>query len=227
MPFDIPDQEKVDKFLPPFQPDYALNTEEPANLNTVTLPDVRMDVQGEIAHGYMEIRYLLHEEMRLSLAVAAEGEKRFADIFGRGGDPYLEPYLCDDAEYIALGLGSMTYQLRVSVDTLRKEGIKVGVMGVRFYRPFPDEAIANALKGKKGVIVYEKALSYGYEGALVSDLKSALYEYLAGTGNLPVVQNFIAGIGGRDIRTDDLTKTLRDATRGRVSIQPVWIGLKL
>ena len=156
MPFDVPDQEKVDAFLPPFRPDYALNTEEPANLNTVTLPDVRMDVRGELAHGYMEIRYLLHEEMRTALTVAAEAEKRFADIFGRGGDPYVEPYLCDDAEYIAVGLGSLTYQLRVAVDTLRKEGIKVGVMGVRFYRPFPDEAIANALKGKKGVIVSKR-----------------------------------------------------------------------
>jgi pyruvate ferredoxin oxidoreductase alpha subunit len=227
MPFDVPNQEQVDAFLPPFKPDYALNTEEPANLNTVTLPDVRMDVRGELAHGYMEIRYLLHEEMRTTLTVALEAEKRFADIFGRSGDPYVEPYLCDDAEYIAVGLGSLTYQMRVSVDALRKEGIKVGVMGVRFYRPFPDAAIANALKGKKGVIVFEKALSYGYEGALVSDLKSALYEHLAGTGMLPVVQNFILGIGGRDIRTEDLTRTLRAATKGRVSQEPVWIGLKL
>jgi pyruvate ferredoxin oxidoreductase alpha subunit len=175
----------------------------------------------------MEIRYLLHEEMRTALTVAAEAEKRFADIFGRGGDPYVEPYLCDDAEYVAVGLGSLTYQLRVAIDTLRKEGIRVGVMGVRFYRPFPDVAVANALKGKKGVIVYEKALSYGYEGALASDLKSALYEHLAGTGTLPFVQNFIAGIGGRDIRTDDLTQSLRAATKSRVSKEPVWIGLKL
>jgi pyruvate ferredoxin oxidoreductase alpha subunit len=227
MPFDVPDQKKVDAFLPPFKPDYALNPEEPANLNTVTLPDVRMDVRGELAHGYMEIRYLLHEEMRKALTIALEGEKRFADIFGRGGDPYIEPYLCDDAEFVAVGLGSMTYQLRVSVDALRKEGVKVGVMGVRFYRPFPDEAIASALKGKKGVIVFEKALSYGYEGALVSDLKSVLYEHLAGTGALPVVQNFILGIGGRDIRTEDLTQTLRAATKSRIAKDPVWIGLKL
>jgi pyruvate/2-oxoacid:ferredoxin oxidoreductase alpha subunit len=100
-------------------------------------------------------------------------------------------------------------------------------MGVRFYRPFPDVAIANALKGKKGVIVLEKALSYGYEGALASDLKSALYEHLVGTGTLPVVQNFILGIGGRYIRTEDLTRTLRAATKGRVSQEPEWIGLKL
>jgi pyruvate ferredoxin oxidoreductase alpha subunit len=227
MPFDVPEQEQVDAFLPPFRPDYALNTEEPANLNTVTLPDVRMDVRGELAHGYMEIRYLLHEEMRNTLVVALEAEKSFADIFGRSGDPYLEPYLCDDAEYVAVGLGSITYQLRVSVDALRKEGIKVGVMGVRFYRPFPDAAIASSLKGRKGLIVFEKALSYGYEGALVSDLKSALYEHLAGTGDLPMVQNFIAGIGGRDIRTEDLTQTLRAAIKSRIAKDPLWIGLKL
>ncbi|MCK7503411.1 MAG: hypothetical protein MZV70_04385 [Desulfobacterales bacterium] len=76
MPFDVPDQEQVDAFLPPFQPDYALNPEEPANLNTVTLPDVRMDVQGELAHGYMEIRYLLQEEMRKTLTVARGSGKK-------------------------------------------------------------------------------------------------------------------------------------------------------
>jgi len=227
MPFDVPDQQQVDAFLPPFRPDYILSPENPANLNTVTLPDVRVDVHGELAHGYMEIRYLLQEDMRTALAVAADAEKKFTEIFGRGGNPYLEPYRCDDAEFVAVGIGSMTYQLRVSVDALRKEGVKVGVMGVRFYRPFPDEAIANALKGKKGVIVFEKALSYGYEGALASDLKSALYEHLAGTGDLPTVQNFIAGIGGRDIRTEDLTQYLRAATQSRVSKEPLWIGLKL
>ncbi|MBN1470469.1 MAG: pyruvate ferredoxin oxidoreductase [Syntrophaceae bacterium] len=227
MPFDLPGQEKVDAFLPPFQPEDALNPDEPANLNTVTLPDVRVDVHGELAHGYMEIRCLLQEDLRTTLQAAAEAEQRFAEIFGRGGDPYIEPYRCDDAEHIAVGMGSLTYQLRVCVDELRKEGLKVGVMGFRFYRPFPDKAIASALKGKKSVIVFEKALSYGYEGALMSDLKSALYEHLAGTGSLPLVQNFIAGIGGREIHTRDLTHALRAATQGRVSKEPTWIGLKL
>ncbi|MBP7231410.1 MAG: pyruvate ferredoxin oxidoreductase [Syntrophaceae bacterium] len=227
MPFDVPDERQVDEYLPPFQPEYALRPEDPANLNTVTLPDVRKDVHGEMAHGYMEIRYLLQEDMRKALNVAAEVEKSFAEIFGRGGNPYLEDYRCDDADFVAVGLGSLTYQLRVSVDTLRKEGIKAGVLGLRYYRPFPDEAIFNALKGKKKVIVFEKALSYGYEGALASDVKSALYEYLAATGNLPVVQNFITGIGGREIRTEDLTKYFRAATQSRVSKEPFWIGLKL
>jgi pyruvate ferredoxin oxidoreductase alpha subunit len=227
MPFDLPDQKQVDAFLPPFKPAYALNPIEPANLNTVTLPDVRIDTKGELAHGYMEIRYLLQEDLRQTLTVAADIEKRFAEVFGREVNPYIEPYRCEDAEYVAVGLGSLTYQLRVSVDTLRNEGIKVGVMGVRFYRPFPDEAVAKALKGKKGVIVFEKALSYGYEGALMSDLKAALYDHLAGTGSLPSVQNFIVGIGGRDIRTEELTRNLRASTQARVAKEPVWIGLKL
>jgi pyruvate ferredoxin oxidoreductase alpha subunit len=227
MPFDLPEQEKVDAFLPPFRPDYVLCPEEPANLNTVTLPDVRLDVHGELAHGYMEIRYLLHEDMKKSLQSAAEAEKRFAEIFGRSADPYLEAYRCDDADYVAVGLGSITYELRVCVDALRREGIRVGVMGVRLYRPFPAQAVARALKGKKGVAVFEKALSYGYEGALYSDLKSALYDHLAGTGKLPFVRNFIAGIGGREIRTDDLTRALEQVTRDRADAHPAWIGLKL
>lgn len=91
MPFDLPDQEQVDRFLPPFQPDYALDPEKPANLNTVTLPDVRVDVRGELAHGYMEIRYLLQEDLRKTLVFAAEAEKRFVDVFGRGGIPIWNP----------------------------------------------------------------------------------------------------------------------------------------
>jgi len=116
MPFDVPDQNTVDAFLPPFQPPYALDPDEPANLNTVTLPDVRLDVRGELAHGYMEIRYLLQEDLRLALQDAAEAEKRFAQYFGRGGDPYIEPYRCEDADFIAVGLGSLTYQLRTCVE---------------------------------------------------------------------------------------------------------------
>ena len=227
MPFDLPEQEKVDLFLPPFRPDYVLSPAEPANLNPVTLPDTRVDVHGELAHGYMEIRYLLQEDLRNSLEIIGQAEQRFSEIFGRGADPYLEDYLCADAEYVALGMGSITYQLRVSVDALRAEGIKVGVMGLRVYRPFPDEAVAAALQGKKGVIVFEKALSYGYEGALASDLKAALYDRLAATGALPRVRGFIAGIGGRDIRTAELTSSLRSAIQETTHTGPLWIGLNL
>ena len=231
MPFEAPEEEKVPRFLQPFKPSYALDPADPANLNTVTLPDPRVDVIGEMAHGYMEIRYLLQEDLRGALAVAQQTEDRFKEVFGRGGDALLEPYRCDDAEYVVVGLGSLTYQLRDVVEALRGEGAKVGVLGVRLYRPFPDEAIAEALKDAVGVIVIEKALSYGYEGALVSDVKSALYGRPRGDGGdkgaAPFVKGMIAGIGGRDIRTADLTATLRASIAGAPAEFPNWIGIKL
>ncbi|MBN1632251.1 MAG: pyruvate ferredoxin oxidoreductase, partial [Thermoleophilia bacterium] len=159
MPFEVPEEEQVARFLKSFRPAYALDPENPANLNTVTLPDTRVDINGEMAHGYMEIRYLLHEDLRATLAVAQQTEDEFRQVFGRGGDALLEPYRCDDAEYIIVGLGSLTYQLHDVVDTLRAEGYKIGVMGIRLYRPFPDEALVQAVRQARGVFVIEKAVS--------------------------------------------------------------------
>jgi pyruvate/2-oxoacid:ferredoxin oxidoreductase alpha subunit len=227
MPFEVPDEAKVGDFLKPFRPTYALDPENPASLNTVTLPDVRMDVRGEMAHGYMEIRYLLQEDLRSALTVAQEIEDDFERVFGRGGNALLEPYRCDDAEFIAVGMGSITYQLRDVVDLLRDEGIAVGVMGVRLYRPFPDEALAKALRNACEVIVFEKALSYGYKGALCSDLRAALYEHIDNRSQAPFVRGLIAGIGGRDIRTAELTAHLRAAVTGTLEEGPGWIGIKL
>jgi pyruvate ferredoxin oxidoreductase alpha subunit len=227
MPFDVPEQEAVARFLKPFHPAYALDPQDPANLNTVTLPDVRTDITGDTAHGYMEIRHLLQEDLRATLTVAQEAEDAYREIFGRGGDALLEPYRCDDAEYIVAGLGSVTYQLRDVVEALRDGGLKFGVLGVRLYRPFPDEALTEALQTARGVFVIEKALSYGYEGALSSDIKAALYENIEDRSRAPFVKGMIAGIGGRDIRTADLTATLRAGVTGAPDEIPDWIGIKL
>jgi pyruvate/2-oxoacid:ferredoxin oxidoreductase alpha subunit len=226
MPFSVPEQEQVTGFVGPFKASYALSPEDPANLNTVTLPDVRMDVTGEMAHGYMEIRYLLQEDLRNAMEVVRQTDAAFAEIFGRGGDALVEPYRCVDAEYIVVGLGSLTYQLRDVIETLRGEGHKIGVLGVRLYRPFPDEVIAEALRHARGVFVIEKALSYGYEGALCSDLKSALYDHIQDKNRAPFVEGLIAGIGGREIRTADLADTLRAGIAGTVP-DPNWIGIQL
>ena len=226
MPFAVPAQEEVARFLPPFQPSYALDPLSPANLNTVTLPEVRLDVHGELAHGYMEIRYLLQEDLRKAVQVVEETDAAFHEVFGRGGAPLVEPYRCDDAEYVVVAMGSLAYQLRDVAETLRAEGHRVGVLGVRLYRPFPDAAVAAALQGARGVFVMEKALSYGYEGALCSDLKSALYDHIPDKSRAPFVEGLIAGIGGREIRTADLADALRCGLTGAIP-QPNWIAIQL
>jgi pyruvate/2-oxoacid:ferredoxin oxidoreductase alpha subunit len=226
MPFDVPEQDDVASFLPPFAPSYALDPGEPANLNTVTLPEIRKDVHGEMAHGYMEIRCLLQEDLRRTVDVIAETDAAYQAIFARGGAPLVEPYRCDDADYVVVAMGSLSYQLRDVVETLRAEGHLIGVLGVRLYRPFPDAAVADALRGARGVFVVEKALSYGYEGALCSDLKAALYDHLAERGELPFVKGLIAGIGGREIKTADLADTLRAGIAGSAP-EPNWIAIQL
>lgn len=230
MPFEVPAQGDVDAFLPPYSPPHALDPDNPANYNTVTLPDVRPDTRGRLAHGYMEIRYLLHEDMERALGTMADVEARFKDMFGRGGHPFFEPYRCDDAQFIAVGMGSLSYHLREVVDRLRDRGIPAGVMGIHLYRPFPARAIAEALEGARGVIVFEKALSYGYEGALCSDVKAALYTHASlSSGSVPFVHNYILGLGGREITTQDLVEAMTASCTAQhtTDASPRWIGLKL
>ena len=225
MPFEVPEQEKVDSFISPLKLYYALNPDEPANLNTVTLPEVRPDIHGKTAHGYMELRYLLQERMISAIDELQKVEDRFKEIFGRGDNPYIECYKCEDADFIAVSMGSLSYQFRDVIDLLRKEGIKVGSAGIRLYRPFPEKIVSDTLGNAKGIIVFEKAISYGFNGPLYSDIKSALYN----NKNRPFAHNYILGLGGREIKTSDLCDTLRKSCMEDMSgrKEPEWISLKI
>ena len=225
MPFEIPGQEKVDHFLPAFSSHYHLDPDNPANLNSVTMPDLRENVHGNMAPGYMEIRNALHKDLRGSISVLQEIDKKYKDIFGRGGCPITEEYLCENASFVAVSVGSLSYHLRDVVDTLQGEGIKVGVLSLHLYRPFPDKAIIEALKKAERIVVFEKALSYGHVGAVYGDIKSALYD----CNERPIIQSYILGLGGRETKTNDLYAVLKEAcTTPKPKIgESIWIGLKL
>jgi len=225
MPFEQPEQARVDAFLPPFTPKHFLDPEDPGNFNTVTLPDIRPGVDGTMMPGYIEIRHNLQEDLRAAIATYEEIDREFATEFGRGGTPLIEEYKCDDADFIAVCIGSLSYQLRDVIDTMRESGFAIGVMGVQMYRPFPDQAIITALAGKKCVIVFEKAMSYGNQGPLFADIKAALYC----CENKPAIKNYILGLGGREIKTQHLIDALTESctTPEAINDLPSWIGLKL
>jgi len=227
MPFEAPEQETVDRFLPPYRYDHALNPEHPENLNSVTMPDTRIDVHGEVAPSYMDIRHNLHQELVQAADRLQEIDREFQAIFGRGGDPLVAPYCCDDADFIVVAMGTLANQFHDVIDQLREQdGIHAGVLAIHLYRPFPNDVVRQALEHTRGVMVYEKALSYGNQGALFGDIKAALYP----GDKRPAVENFIVGLGGREIRTETLYDGLKKACQGMnsgvdVKDEPQWVGL--
>ncbi len=223
MPFDVPEPQAVDAFLPPYHYRHTLGPQQPTSLNTVTLPGGRPDIHGEFAPGYMELRQNLHQEMQEAIDIYARIDGEFAESVGRGGNPIAETYLCEDADYVAIALGSMANQIREVVTRLREEGLKVGLLALALYRPFPSGFLAAQLDGRKGVIIFEKAISFGHSGALCADLQAALYP----CPSRPLVWNYILGLGGRSYQSSDFYDAIRDCVRrGPVKFDnPGWIGL--
>ncbi len=225
MPFELPDAEKTAAFLPPFAWERLLNPDAPRNINTVTMPDLRPDQHGTLRPGYMDIRHELQVDLRRAVDEVTAVDRKFREVFGRGDSSLVEPYRCEDADVIAVCIGSLSYQFRDVVDALREEGLKVGVLGIRMYRPFPDKMLMEALSGAKAVAVFEKAMSYGNQGPLFGDVRATFY----GEDKQPHVHGFVLGLGGREIKTAQLKETLRSVCDKPETTEKAsrWLGIRM
>ena len=228
MPVAIPAQEKVDAFLPPFQPAYVLDSENPVNINPVVMTDPLMDGEGTLCPGYMGFRQRLQEAHEGALEVIAEVGRAFEETFGRSYEDCLYRYKTEDADFLFVTMGSLASEASETVDLLREQGIKAGVIGVRIFRPFPFEALSVALEKVRSAAVIEKAISYGYEGALATELKAALFSH---NGHRPVVSNYVVGLGGKDVKPSDLIEaaqeTLEAVESGKCRQRPRWLGREI
>jgi len=207
MPVEIPDAECVSDFLPPYKPHTILSPENPMNINPVLFPWRRANADGVMCDGYMEMRYKLQKALDESRNVIVSTGRSFAEAFGRDCGGMIWQYKTDDADVILTGMGSIAYEATAAVDILRNEGMKAGVVGIRVFRPFPKEDVREAFKTAKAVVIFEKGISYGYEGALCSDLKAAFY----GTDIRMPIHNCIVGLGGRDVKARELAETVRSS----------------
>jgi pyruvate/2-oxoacid:ferredoxin oxidoreductase alpha subunit len=205
MPVDMPSQEEVDKFLPAYKPHTILDPANPKNYNLVTLADPRVNAEGVLCHGYMELRYLLQEALQNSAKTITKVGKEFGKLFGRDYSSLFWEDNVDEAEIVIVATGSLAMEATVAMDMLREEGHKVGVLGLRVFRPFPKAALAKALEKASLVVVFDKNISYGSEGATCSETKSALY----GSKTKAAVRNFIVGLGGRDVKARELADAVR------------------
>jgi len=213
MPVDIPDQELVDEYLPEYKPKhYVLDPENPFTIGNLVLPN-----------WYMEMRYSMEEGMKAARKRIEEAGKEFEKFFGRRYG-MVEEYLMDDAEYAIMCMGTMASEAKVAVKKLREEGVKAGLVRIRFYRPFPIEQIREVGRRVRGITVIDRNISFGLGGALCSEVKSAVY----GLG--VTVSGFIAGLGGRDVTYEEIAKmvreTIKDVKKGVLSPETRWIGVR-
>ena len=184
------EDEEVKKFVGEYQPEiYLLNPECPMAVGPYSITDYYMEAKRSQAEGMRHV-----EEVVLNVA------EEFAGISGREYGLF-EAYRMEDAEYAVVMIGSAAGTTKDAIDKLREQGEKVGLLKIRLYRPFPAEAIAQALKGVKAVAVMDRAEGYtNHGGPLGADVMAALYR----ARSQALAVNYIYGLGGRDVRVEDM-----------------------
>lgn len=195
---DIPTQEQVDAFLPPFEPVQVLDPAGPISIGAMVGPDA-----------FMEVRYLAHYKQLQALERLPELAAEFKAIFGRESGGLLRTYRTEDAETLVVAMGSVNGTIKDVVDEMREDGQRIGVVTLIAYRPFPFAALRQALGSARNVVVLEKSLAVGMGGMLANDIQMAL----RGMDNGPRVHSAIAGLGGRSITKPSLHRLFRQAIR--------------
>lgn len=209
MPANIPDQKDVDNFLPKRDPIWKLDIDNPITFGNIILP-----------HEYEKVRKEMQEAQdkakKLICDITLEWKKKFGGFHG----DLLEYYKCDGADYILLSMGAIGAESKVAINNLQKNGYKIGLARVRAFRPFPKEEIIKISK-KADLIVIDRNISIGLEGALFNEVKGTLY----GQSDAKAY-GYIAGLGGKDVTFKDIETMCINAIKGKEKNHQVWYGLE-
>ncbi|MDP8254203.1 MAG: transketolase C-terminal domain-containing protein [Candidatus Alcyoniella australis] len=182
-PVDLPELEQVDAYLPPYTPEIYLDPEDPHAFNGLVQPD-----------SYMEMRFKIQAAMDGAAAVFNKADEEFEQQFGRRYHN-VETVDVEDAETVLVTMASMSSPARLVVARLREQGIKIGLVKLRLFRPFPTAELRAALRGKKRAIVIDRNCSFGKGGIIADEIRGAL----ANDADRPLIYGYIAGLGGRDL----------------------------
>ncbi len=194
-PIQLIEQEKIDQFLPPYQPLHRLHPDHPVTMGAFALPSI-----------FAEAKKAQEEALRSSMPKIAETWKAFGDMTGRYYHP-IETYKAEDADTLLVTMGSFGETASVAVDKMREEGRSVGLVKIRLWRPFPFVDFKEATLRAKQLVVIDRAISVGACGPVASEVKAALY----GSDQRPSVYDFVAGISGRDVTPSDFVKMVDKA----------------
>ncbi|MEW8692262.1 MAG: transketolase C-terminal domain-containing protein [Candidatus Thiodiazotropha endolucinida] len=199
---DIPEQEQVDRFLPPFEPRQVLDPAEPISIGAMVGPEA-----------FTEVRYLAHHKQMQALELIPEIAEEFKTIFGRDSGGLISNYRTEDAETIIVTLGSVIGTIADVIDTMRDAGHKIGAISLRCYRPFPKELLRNALLECQRVVVFEKCLAVGMGGIVANNvrmstrgLSTPVYTVIGGLGGRPITRKSLSDLFERAMQ-DELEET--------------------
>jgi pyruvate ferredoxin oxidoreductase alpha subunit len=205
---EVPSQDEVDAFLPRFEPRQVLDPAAPVTIGAMVGPEA-----------FTEVKYLAHYKQMQALDLIPEIAGAFEQAFGRSSGGLLRRYRSHDAETIIVALGSVLGTIEDVVDELRDQGERVGCVGIRAFRPWPQAEVREALAGAQRVVVLEKALSIGIGGIVSQNVHSAL------EGSKASVHTAIAGLGGRPITKASLHELVTDARAGRLNTALTFVDL--
>ena len=196
---DIPTEAEVSVYLPPFKPRQILDPADPVSIGAMVGPEA-----------FMEVKYMAHERMIESLEHIAKASQDYKKIFNRDSGGLIRPYKMERAETVVIALGSILGTLKDLVDEMQDEGVRIGVLGITSFRPFPSAEIRSALANAQGVIVLEKAFQTGIGGIVTEDVERSI------RGLNIECKTLIAGLGGRPITTASLRSYLTSALANQV-----------
>ena len=208
MPVFVPDQKDVDGFVSTRKPMWELDVDNPITFGNLILPAE-----------YEKVRKDMQNSQEYAKKLIPEISKEWKSKFGRYHGDLLELYKCEDAEYILLSMGAIGAESKVAINNLRKEGIKIGLARVRCIRPFPQEDVLKLSK-KADLIIIDRNISVGMEGAVFSEVKASLYNKSDAK-----VYGYIAGLGGKDVPYGDIEKMCKKVVNNKA--KPLeWFGLE-
>ncbi|HEV8555669.1 MAG TPA: transketolase C-terminal domain-containing protein [Actinophytocola sp.] len=197
---DVPSQDQVDLFLPAYEPRQVLDPADPVSIGAMVGPEA-----------FTEVRYLAHARQIQALDLIPAVSADFAGLFGRDSGGLVRPYRTQDAGTIVVAMGSVLGTLKDTVDELRAEGERIGVLGITSFRPFPLDDVRDHLRDAKRVVVLERAFAVGIGGIVSANVRMAL-------SGLPMHgYTVVAGLGGRAITKSSLRGMLADATEDRLA----------
>ena len=216
----VPPRRKVEEFLPAYnRGDLLLHPDNPITV----APQANED-------WVIEIRRQNNEAMTRAYGVIEEAYADFRRVFGRGPEnPWFEEYMTEDADVILVGMGTISLPMKVGIRNMRAQGKKVGLMRLRWFRPFATEKIVACLSKAKAIGIVDRDYSFGSpyaSGVVANEIRAAMYN----SDTRPPLLGFIGGLGGREVTLEDVYKAAdlcySAANSGKSDAKTHWLGVR-